>query len=99
MDFRKSTFKQSKIVIALVSGLVSIYMFQFSIMLLQPVLLFAALLLCSVCMVEAFLNHQTNLIVRGLHVLATLLAGYGFRLSYEMILHSGRIVEYLPFLR
>ena len=98
MDFRASTFKQSKIVIAIVSAVASIYVFQVSIMLLQPVLLFAALLICLVCMLEAFLDYRTNLIVKGLYAFATLLAGFGFWLSYEMIEHSGRIVEYLPFL-
>lgn len=98
MDFQATSFKQSKIVIAIVSTIASIYVSQASIMFLQPVLLFAALLICTVCMIEAFVNPFTSNVVRSLYAGATILSAFGFWLSYEMIEHSSRIVEYIPFL-
>jgi len=98
VDFQASSFKQSKIVIAFISVMASLYISNVSIMLLQPVLLFSAFLLCLISLIESFANHQTSVLIRGLYTLASALAAYGFWLSYELIQQSSRIVEYIQFL-
>ncbi len=94
MDFLAQPFKQFKIVIACATLCAVIYVFNTSVILLQPLLLFSTLMVCGVNIVEIIVHKKDCVFTISLYIMATLLAGWGLWLSIELIQNSSRIVEY-----
>lgn len=87
-------FKHFRYIVAIITLLAAIYVVSNCIVLMQPLLLFSAFLICCINVLESLMDKEMSWLLRGLHIASALLAIWGFGISVEMLQHSNRLVEY-----
>ncbi len=81
MNFLSYPFKQFRLVIVLTSLVAIIYVLNFEMTLLQPLLFFSAFLVSCINIAEVFYKRESPAVMCLVHICVSILLAFGFVFS------------------